>query len=253
MMAARIFNKKQALEKEIKELYLRGSFAYVTATATSDLTADIAWTSVASGPARNTNTITIEVEAAAANPTDTVLAVFTGTAAAIVITITPNDGTNNGAVAVDLTSEELVELVNSGAVVGKDITLTDAGSLRALQTATGGDETVLVEAGEGDGVVATFSGGDVDVTFSSKYGFSDVVRTAAGEYRVDLQDEFYSLKSVKAILIKSSGEDIRFQLKSQALSSNTFTIFSLTGATATDPSNGSSFMLRADLKNTRQV
>ncbi len=140
-----------------------GQIAAVAATALLDLTADITLTSVAAGAARNTTTLTLEVEAAAANPTDTILADFTGTAAAIVVTITPNDGTNNAATPVDLTTAELRELITTGAVVGKTVTITDAGSLRTLQTATGGGATALADAGEGDGVVATFSGG-VNVT-----------------------------------------------------------------------------------------
>lgn len=129
------------------------------AEAVLDLTADITLTSAAAGAARNTNTFTIEVEAAAANPTDTVLVDFTGTAAAIVCTVTPNDGTNNGATPVDLTTAELVELINTGAVVGKTITLTDASSLRNDQTAAGGGATALASGGEGDGVVGTFADG----------------------------------------------------------------------------------------------
>lgn len=137
--------------------------APVAAEATLDLTADIVLTSVAVGAARNTNTLTLQVLAAAANPTDTVLAAFTGTAAAIVLTITPNDGTNNSATPVDLTTAEIAELINTGAVVGKSVTLTDASSRRILQTASGGDAEVVVDAGEGDGVVATFSGGVTEV------------------------------------------------------------------------------------------
>lgn len=129
------------------------------AQATLDLTADIILTSAAVGAARNTNTFTLQILAAAANPTDTVLAAFTGTAAAIVLTITPNDGTNNSATPVDLTTAEIAELINTGAVAGKSVTVTDASSRRALQTASGGDATVVADAGEGDGVVATFSGG----------------------------------------------------------------------------------------------
>lgn len=131
----------------------------VAATATLNLTADITLTSAATGPARNTTTFTLQVAPAAANPTDTVLANFTGTSAAIVCTITPNDGTNNAATPVDLTTAELAELINTGAVVGKTVTVTDGSSLRALQTASGGDTTPLADGGEGDGVVATFSGG----------------------------------------------------------------------------------------------
>lgn len=136
--------------------------AYVApeaAQATLDLTADIVLTSVAEGAARNTNTFTLQILAADANPTDTVLAAFTGTAAAIVLTITPNDGTNNSATPVDLTTAEIAELINNGSVAGKSVTVTDASSRRALQTAAGGDATVVADAGEGDGVVATFSGG----------------------------------------------------------------------------------------------
>lgn len=129
------------------------------ATAVINLTADITLESVAAGSARNGNTFTLEVAAAAPNPTDTILADFTGTAAAIVCTITPNDGTNNAATPVDLTTAELVELINTGVVAGKTVTVTDASSLRNDQTAVGGDATVLADGGEGDGEVATFSGG----------------------------------------------------------------------------------------------
>lgn len=114
---------------------------------------------MAAGEARNGDTVTLEVEAPAANPTDTILADFTGTADAIIVTITPNDGTNNGATPVDLTTAELVELINTGAVVGKTVAVTDLSSLRALQTAAGGDATDLADAGEGDGEVATFANG----------------------------------------------------------------------------------------------
>ena len=131
--------------------------AAVAAVGTLNLVADIILTSVAAGAARNTNTFTLQVLAAAANPTNTVLVDFTGTAAAIVCTITPNDGTNNGATPVNLTTAQLVTLINSGAV--GTVTLTDASSRRILQTATGGDATVLADAGEGDGIAATFAAG----------------------------------------------------------------------------------------------
>lgn len=133
--------------------------AAVAATATWNLTTDIILTSAAAGADRNTDTVTLEVAAAAANPTNTILVDITGTASAIVVTVTPNDGTNNGATPVNLTTAELVELINTGAVAGKNVTLTDASSLRDDQAATGGDATALADAGEGDGAVATFSGG----------------------------------------------------------------------------------------------
>ena len=124
------------------------------------LTADMTLTSVAKGRTRNTNTFKTVVNAAAANPTNTILAAFTGTTAAIVVTITPNDGTNNGSTAVNLTTAELAELINSGTVAGKTVTITDGSSLRELQTATGGDDTNLATGGSGEGnnVTATFDG-----------------------------------------------------------------------------------------------
>lgn len=133
--------------------------AAIAATAVLDLTADITLTSVKKGSGRNTQTVTLQILPAAANPTNTILVSFTGTAAAIVVTVTPNDGTNNGAVPVNLTTANLVELINTGLVSGKVITLTDASSFRILQTATGGGATNLADGGEGDGVIGTFSGG----------------------------------------------------------------------------------------------
>lgn len=129
------------------------------ALATVVLSANIYLTKAQLGSTHNGDTFTIQVNPAAANPTNTVLVTFSGTSSAITCTVTPNDGTNNAATPVNLTTAELVELVNSGAVVGKVITLTDSGSLRDDQTATGGDSTPLADSGEGDGVVGTFSGG----------------------------------------------------------------------------------------------
>ena len=122
--------------------------------------------SAASGTSRNTNTFTVVVEAPADNPTDTILAVFTGTAAAITCTITPNDGTNNSATPVDLFVDEFVELINTGAVTGKTVTVTDASSRRVLQTARIGSSTSspldtyeISTVTTGNDGLATFAGG----------------------------------------------------------------------------------------------
>lgn len=248
-MANRIFNLKQSLEKEVKELYYKGTLTYVAATATADLTNDIVFTSVAKGPARNTNTITIQVLAAAANPTNTILVAFTGTSAAITITVTPNDGTNNSATPVNLTTANLVQLINTGSVTGKTVTVTDGSSLRALQTATGGGAQNLADGGEGDAVVATFSAGSISVSKDSGYGFASVTWSATGTFDVILEDVYYALKSVKGIYVSSSAADIRYNLKSQNITSKLFSVLSLTGATATNPPDGSSFLLKVDVKN----
>jgi hypothetical protein len=153
--------------------------ANVQATGTINLTDDIVLTSVAAGAGRNTNTFTIQVLAAAANPTDTVLVTFAGTAAAITCTVTPNDGTNNGAVAVDLTTAELVELINTGAVAGKTVTVTDGSGYRNDQTATGGGATVLVDAGEGDGAAGTFAGGTTVAVTCTTANMVELINTGA--------------------------------------------------------------------------
>lgn len=136
--------------------------AAIAAAATLNLTADITLTSVKKGAGRNTRTFTLQVLPAAANPTNTILFAFTGTEAAIICTVTPNDGTNNGATPVPVTTANLVQLITAGIITGKFPTITDASSLRTLQTATGGDATDLADGGEGDGVVGTFSGGSGD-------------------------------------------------------------------------------------------
>lgn len=145
--------------KLVKLAYGGSLVAGVAATASLAVTTPIVFTSVAKGSARNTQTIQTIVNAATANPTNTILVTLAGSAAAITVTITPNDGTNNGAVPVNLTTAQLVTLINTGAVGGKNITLTDASSFRILQTATGGGAVNLAHTGEGDGVTATFSGG----------------------------------------------------------------------------------------------
>lgn len=250
--AGRIFNKKQALEREVKDAYLKVTMGALTAaSATLATTEPIVLTSVALGAARNTNTLTLQVEAAAANPTDTVIVDVTGTAAAIVITVIPNDGTNNTATPVDLTTEELVELINTGDVVAKNITLTDASSLLDDQTATGGDTTPLADGGEGDGEVATFAdGGADDPSIVSGVGVASIVRNDVGDYTITLSDAYNSLKAFKGIVLASSAVDLRFQMHSEAVaSSKTIRFYALAGATPTDPTASQSCLFKFEFKN----
>jgi len=174
-----IVDTQNKLNSTLDKLDVDAAAVGVAAEAVWDLTADVTLTSVAAGSARNDETVTIEVEAAAANDDDEVLVAFTGTSDDITVTVTPNDGTNNGTTPVDLTTEELVELINTGAVAGKTVVITDASSLRELQTAAGGDTTDLADAGEGDGAVATFSGGTgaaagLDTNYESSGAITDL-------------------------------------------------------------------------------
>jgi hypothetical protein len=249
-MAARMFNKKQALEIGVKDIYLKMTVGdAVAATAVLDLTNDIELTSVALGGARNNTTFTIEVEAAAANPTDTVLVDFTGTAAAIIVTVTPNDGTNNSATPVPLTTEELVELINTGAVVGKTITLTDGSSLRILQTATGGGAEDLEDAGEGDGVEATFADGQNDPSIDSGFGVTSVVRNDVGDYTITLDKTYASLKYLRGIIFTSSAVDARVQLKSDSITSSSLRILVNAGATPVDLADDTKILVKMEVKD----
>lgn len=250
-MASRIFNLKQSLEREIKEVYA-AIIAGTPASAVLDLTADITLTSRTQSAARNGDTVETVVNAAAANPTDTVLVSFTGTVDAVVITVTPNDGTNNGATPVDLTTANLVELINTGAVAGKTVTLTDASSLRADLSAAGGDATALANGGEGDGVEATFSGG-IDASLGEGLGVRSVALNSQGEYSVVLDDAYSSLRSLRAVLQSSSATDLRVQIKSEAVansSSKAIVIMCLAGTSPVNPPNGSKILMKLELKNT---
>jgi hypothetical protein len=156
-----LFNKIWVTDSTGKILKLASAIGPVKASLAT--TAPIVFTALNAGSLRNGNTIETVINAAAANPTNTVLVAITGTSAAIIITVTPNDGTHNSAVPVNLTSAQLVQLINTGSVTGINVTLTDASSLRAIQTATGGGVDVLAHSGNGDTITATFSAGQVDL------------------------------------------------------------------------------------------
>lgn len=161
---------------------------HTTASGTLDLTNDITLTSVAKGRDRNTNTFKTLVNAPAANAGNAVLVGFTGTAAAIVCTVTPDD---TG--PVTLTTAELVELINTGAVVGKTVTITDTSSFRALQTATGGGAQNLAAGGEGDDKTATFAGATGQWTteggdYHATPTFTQTFNTGLEDMELDVSD-----------------------------------------------------------------
>lgn len=289
----------------------------VAATSTLDLSTDIVLTSVALGAQRNTETFQLVVNAAAANTGDEVLVAFTGTAAAIVCTVTPNDGTNNAATPVDLSEDQLTELINTGAVAaftgggagtlvltdassrrilqtatgggaapnalvagdnqtvsftggvsvavsldedeltelintglvaGKTITLTDGSSLRALQTAAGGAAANALTAA--DDQVVTFAGGEATATDNSVLGIASISQTDTGLYVITLDDAYNSIKAAHAIHKSSTAEDLSFQIKAEDVDvAKTVSIQALAGAVATDPADGTSILVKLELKN----
>lgn len=251
--AARIFNLKQSLEREVKDLYAKITVGDLIApTAILELNEDIVLTTGTKGIIRNGDTVTLAVNAAASNQDDSVLVTVTGTVDAVVITVTPNDGTNNNETPVGLTTEELVELINTGDVDGKNITLTDTSNLLTDLSATGGDDTLLAHEGEGDGASAEFDGGGAnDPTLTVGHGFEAVVRNGVGDYTLTLSDKYSSMKYCKAFLLSSTAQDIRFQLKSESVSSSReIRILALKGTTLTDPADDSVILVKVELKNT---
>jgi len=141
------------------------STAAAKAVANINTTTPIVLTASHFGDERNGTLFTLDIAAAAPNPTNTVLAVWSGSRDHITLTITPNDGTNNAATPVNITTAQIVEHINSFTVVGVNLTTTDAGNLRILQTATGGGAENVANGGEGDNLGSkVFSGG---VDFSS--------------------------------------------------------------------------------------
>lgn len=89
-------------------------------------------------------------------------------------------------------------------------------------------------------------------TLTTGFGVTSIARNSQGDYTLVLDSRFSSLKNVSGTFIKTTGEDIRIQLKSETVNASTKAVnfFTLTGASATDPSNGAKLMLKIEVKNT---
>ncbi len=91
-------------------------------------------------------------------------------------------------------------------------------------------------------------------TIVSGYGFTSISRTSAGLYLVTLDAKYQALKFVEGCFKWTTAQDIRVQLKEEAVNaSNTFSFFTLTGASASDPSSGNKILLKVEVKNTSAV
>jgi hypothetical protein len=110
----------------------------------SILNTPIVFTNVQYTSSRNGEPMRLEVATALPLVGDSVRVEFIGDVTDLKILVTPNDGTNNSGTPVTLTTAEIVEVVNTGAVVGKNIELIDIGGDRTLQTATGGDSQIFI-------------------------------------------------------------------------------------------------------------
>lgn len=205
------------------------------ATATLATTNAIVLTSTIKGDSRNETTFEIDTLAPVANPTDTILAAFSGTRDAVKLTLTPNDGTNNAATPVNITSAQVVELINTGAVSGLNITLTDVG-VRTLQTASGGGAQNMVNAGEGD-KSATFLGAptsefrvqgiglsaDLETVKAGEFVITCIATTDAGNNIGTLQGKSFSIDSGNGAIrfvMQAGGADVSGSDQNIALASH---------------------------------
>ena len=85
-------------------------------------------------------------------------------------------------------------------------------------------------------------------------GIKSIGRNSAGDYTVtfgdsSITDKYNKLLWADGKLLDAAGEDIRVQIQVDAVTSGTVQVLTLTGASATDPSNGSTLFLVFDLKN----
>lgn len=82
-------------------------------------------------------------------------------------------------------------------------------------------------------------------------GTSTVTRTSAGLYEVTLEDAYPFFMGFEGTLLKSSAEDLTFQLTSETILTNKkFSFMTKAAAVATDPSSGSVVYLTLHMKNT---
>lgn len=88
-------------------------------------------------------------------------------------------------------------------------------------------------------------------TLTTGYGIASIAKNATGDYTITLSNKYVSFKCMSGTFEKSTGEDIRVQLKSEAVAtSKTINFFTLAGSSAAHPSSGAKLYLRIDLKNT---
>lgn len=91
-------------------------------------------------------------------------------------------------------------------------------------------------------------------TLTTGYGVSSITRTSAGLYQLTLADKYTSLKNMEVMFLSSTAQDIRAQIKAEDVDvAKTIDFFTLTDATATDPSSGQVMLIKLDLKNTSAV
>lgn len=87
-------------------------------------------------------------------------------------------------------------------------------------------------------------------TITKALGIASVARDSAGAYTITLDDKYTRLMHVSVIQVDADEEDLTFQVTASAVNTDkTVEIVCKAAAVATDPSNGSSLLIKLDLKN----
>ncbi len=89
---------------------------------------------------------------------------------------------------LNITSEELVELINTGTVQNKLIKLIDPNNLRVLQTATGGSNEILENNGNGDNISGIFSGSILTPVNINSQQLAEFITTNSTDINITLID-----------------------------------------------------------------
>jgi hypothetical protein len=85
---------------------------------------------------------------------------------------------------------------------------------------------------------------------ANSQGVASISRTSAGLYVLTLQDKYMKLMHASFDVTTPTISDIKANLKSESVASaKTVTFHCSTGAIATDPADGDSFLISLQLKN----
>jgi len=82
-------------------------------------------------------------------------------------------------------------------------------------------------------------------------GVASITRDSAGVYILTLDDAYNSLVDFSVMQLAASAEDLTFQIESESVASaKTIQFQCKAAAVETDPSNGSTLLIKVALKNT---
>ncbi len=97
--------------------------------------------------------------------------------------------------------------------------------------------------------IAIGASGAPTLNVAASKGVASVSRSTNGEYLVTLSEKYPALLHVQGMQV-GAADDITFQVKEEAvLTAGTLSVFTKAAATATDPDDGTTLLLRITLKN----